>query len=188
MNRWVMKIMALGCVLGGCGFFAQHKWWMHHQPQSATVAACLRNPSCHDHFFIAHRARCGENPENSLSGIRCAATHAPIIEVDVRLTADHTPVLMHDPTLDRTTTCRGTIADFSLTTLRDCHLEDHESVPTLDEATKLCQGTCVLFLDLKTPAATSWILTNEKSAVANGEFIFLSRARKGFANSHMPNR
>jgi glycerophosphoryl diester phosphodiesterase len=60
-------------------------------------------------MIVGHRA--DEGPENTVAGIQLtAATGVPVVEVDVRYTASGYPYLLHDETLDRTTTGTGPIA------------------------------------------------------------------------------
>jgi glycerophosphoryl diester phosphodiesterase len=60
---------------------------------------------------IGHRGAAAYAPENTLEGIReAAARRARWVEVDAKLTGDGVVILMHDDTLDRTTTGRGTVA------------------------------------------------------------------------------
>jgi glycerophosphoryl diester phosphodiesterase len=50
------------------------------------------------------------HPENSLEAFRNAdALGADVVELDVKLSADMVPVVMHDATLDRTTNCDGPV-------------------------------------------------------------------------------
>ena len=61
---------------------------------------------------IAHRGARSAAPENTLSALRLAREQgASWVEVDVKLTHDGVPVLMHDDTLDRTTNSGGPVAD-----------------------------------------------------------------------------
>lgn len=46
-------------------------------------------------------------PENTMPAFRHAAHAGFVLELDARLTRDDVPVLLHDATLDRTTTCTG---------------------------------------------------------------------------------
>ena len=81
---------------------------------------------------IGHRGAIALSPENTLDGIRkAAACKADMIEVDVRLTKDGSPVLMHDDTVDRTTGGSGKVEDLSLKELKKL------GVPTLTEAASL---------------------------------------------------
>jgi len=54
-------------------------------------------------FCVAHRGFAGSFAENSSSALAAAArAGADAIEVDVRVTSDNVPVLLHDSTLQRT--------------------------------------------------------------------------------------
>jgi glycerophosphoryl diester phosphodiesterase len=73
-------------------------------------------------------------PENSLASFREAmAQGADGIELDVELTADGQLAVMHDDTLDRTTTCSGCVNSFVLETVRECRLLDGEGAPTEEQ-------------------------------------------------------
>ena len=69
---------------------------------------------------IAHRGASGSAPENTLPAFDLAVRQgADAIELDVRLTGDGVPVVIHDPTLDRTTDRRGPIGALRLNDLHD---------------------------------------------------------------------
>jgi glycerophosphoryl diester phosphodiesterase len=57
-------------------------------------------------------------PEETLATFRKAAQAGYVVELDVKLTADNIPVVIHDASLDRTTTCEGNVIDFTLAELR----------------------------------------------------------------------
>ncbi len=62
--------------------------------------------------WIAHRGAGRLAPENTLAAFRLGARHGyRMLECDVRLSADGTPFLLHDDTLDRTTDGNGPAAD-----------------------------------------------------------------------------
>jgi glycerophosphoryl diester phosphodiesterase len=70
-------------------------------------------------LVIAHRGSSSEAPENTLPAFEAAARRgADAIELDVRLTADGAPVVIHDATLDRTTDRTGPVAALTLAELR----------------------------------------------------------------------
>ena len=61
--------------------------------------------------LIGHRGAAALAPENTLASIRAAAeAGVQWIEFDAKLAGDGVPVLMHDETLDRTTTGSGPVA------------------------------------------------------------------------------
>ncbi len=63
---------------------------------------------------IAHRGASSVAPENTLAAIRAAREQgANWIELDVKITYDGVPVLMHDETLERTTNGTGFVAEAS---------------------------------------------------------------------------
>jgi glycerophosphoryl diester phosphodiesterase len=66
------------------------------------------------HPIIAHRGASGIAPENTLPAFRLAVEQgADAIELDVRLTGDGVPVVLHDATLDRTTDGHGPLGAVS---------------------------------------------------------------------------
>ena len=68
---------------------------------------------------IAHRGSSAEAPENTLPAFEAAVQRgADAVELDVRLTADGAPVVIHDATLDRTTDRVGPVRGFTLAELR----------------------------------------------------------------------
>lgn len=68
---------------------------------------------------IAHRGASGLAPENTMPAFELAARQgADAFELDVRLTADGAPVVLHDDTLDRTTDRTGPVGRFTLADLR----------------------------------------------------------------------
>ncbi|MGQ0713396.1 MAG: glycerophosphodiester phosphodiesterase family protein [Gemmatimonadaceae bacterium] len=72
------------------------------------------------HPVIGHRGAAAEAPENTPPSFQLAiAQGVDAIELDVHVTADDVPVVMHDATVDRTTSGTGAIAAMSLRQLRD---------------------------------------------------------------------
>ena len=94
---------------------------------------------------IGHRGAALHAPENTIAGIRVAhALGAKWVEFDVKLSRDGVPILMHDETVDRTTTARGLVVDLDALTLRRLDAGSRfgpafagEPVPTLREALEL---------------------------------------------------
>jgi glycerophosphoryl diester phosphodiesterase len=100
-------------------------------------------------LFAAHRGGALLWPENSLLAFRKAAEQldADFLELDVHLTRDGEVVVIHDPTLDRTTTGRGPVRARTLAELREVRLRDEkgaatdEPLPTLDDVVTLAIAT-----------------------------------------------
>ena len=65
-------------------------------------------------LWIAHRGAGKLAPENTLAALRIGAAHGfRAFECDVKLSADDVPFLLHDATLERTTSGVGTAGDRS---------------------------------------------------------------------------
>ncbi len=96
---------------------------------------------------FAHRCGGALAPENSLSGLRVAAQlGCRAVEFDVMLSADGSPWLMHDETLERTTNGVGRLCDMRNVDLYrlDAGFRQHpafssEPLPTLEDAAVLCR-------------------------------------------------
>lgn len=95
-------------------------------------------------------------PENSIEGFENVLRQMPaFFEIDPRLTKDSVIVLMHDATLDRTTTASGRLSDYTWAELRDVRLKDYDGrvtecrIPTLEEAIVWSKGKTVINLDKK---------------------------------------
>ncbi|HYE91603.1 MAG TPA: glycerophosphodiester phosphodiesterase family protein, partial [Terriglobales bacterium] len=109
--------------------------------------------------YVAHRGGAARWPENSLTAFRGAiAGGAQLLELDVHLTADGAVAVMHDPTLDRTSTGTGPLARCTRADLRAARLRDARGavtddwVPTLEEVLELAKPAGVGFLiEIKTP-------------------------------------
>ncbi len=97
--------------------------------------------------LIAHRGAKNRAPENTLAAINEAAKcGAGWVELDVQLTKDNVPVVIHDRTLERTTSGSGKVKSIdskSLTSLDAGRWFDArykgEKVPLLLDALDLCQ-------------------------------------------------
>jgi len=83
----------------------------------------------------AHRGGSDERPENTLEAFQNAvAIGADVVEFDVRSTADHRLVVLHDRTLARTTNCTGTVYERTFEQVRACRTDGNgQPVPTLEE-------------------------------------------------------
>lgn len=125
-----------------------------HLAQLVAIAHDPAHPyvlvEAHRGSFTVHR------PENSVSSIEHAiAIGVDIIEIDIRKTKDGQFVLMHDATLDRTTTLSGPVTDYTLEQITAAPLvspvgrRTHEHAPTLEEALDLMRDRVLMRLDIK---------------------------------------
>jgi glycerophosphoryl diester phosphodiesterase len=95
---------------------------------------------------VGHRGGGALAPENTLAGIRKAAKMGfGGVEFDVMLSADKIPLLIHDETLDRTTSGRGSVAATPYAKLASLDAGAWfgpeyrgERVPSFEQAGKLC--------------------------------------------------
>ncbi len=108
-------------------------------------------------LISAHRGGRENNfPENSIEAFQNVLNHLPaFFEIDPRLTKDSVIVLMHDATLDRTTTGKGNLSDFTWKELQSTRLKDSDGnptpykIPTLEEVIIWSRGKTVINLDKK---------------------------------------
>mgnify|MGYP001287870746 CR=1 FL=1 len=95
-------------------------------------------------------------PENSIESMEYTLRHTPaFFEIDPRLTKDSVIVLLHDATLDRTTTGTGKLSDYTWEEVKQLKLKDKYGnvtpyrIPTLEEAINWARGKTILNLDKK---------------------------------------
>lgn len=111
-------------------------------------------------WVVAHRGYSAVAPENTLAALRAAvAAGADAVEFDVRQTADGEAVLMHDPTVERTTDGEGPVRALTAVALRRLDAGRWkgeafagERVPTLAEALGALAGRAVAVVELKEAA------------------------------------
>lgn len=103
-----------------------------------------------DNFIvIAHRGIGFGYPENTLEEFKVAAKNGvKFVECDVRLTKDKQWVIMHDETLERTTTAIGKVADKTLKYIKNNSIKNGKQVtaykvPTLEEFINFCKNNDV---------------------------------------------
>lgn len=132
------------------------------RPSSAATDALYRrgDPSNAPRaLLLGHRGAMARAPENTLGAFRAAIDDGGDgVELDVQLTADAVPVVLHDDTLDRTTTLRGHPIRFEASELDACDAgswfpgwTDDEKVPRLAEVFQLLPASSVVNVELKGP-------------------------------------
>ena len=109
--------------------------------------------------IYAHRGASAEFPENTLAAFRRALELGVAgIELDVHLSADGYPVVIHDETVDRTTNGTGAVADMTLDELQALDAGRGEKVPTLDEVLDLVGDALHVDIEVKANAAGEAVL------------------------------
>jgi glycerophosphoryl diester phosphodiesterase len=101
---------------------------------------------------LAHRGLHGDGvPENSLPAFAAAAAAGYGIELDVMLTGDGIPVVVHDLNLGRLTGQQAAVSRLPLAALRELRLgESDERIPTLCEALEVV-GDAPVMVEVKQP-------------------------------------
>ena len=112
-------------------------------------------------------------PENCIETFENALVYAPcLIECDVARTKDSVLVMMHDKTLNRTTTGEGEVGGYTLEELKKLKLRDNQGnvtpyqIPTLAEVLDWARDKAIIELDIKRPVTPEEIakIIREKQA------------------------
>lgn len=105
-------------------------------------------------LVASHRGDWRNYADNSIEGIEsCIQMGVDIVEIDVSQTKDGQLILMHDKTVNRTTTGKGKVEDLTLAEIKDLKLRNGLGraseflVPTLEEAMLVAKGKIKVNLD-----------------------------------------
>ena len=142
-----MLIVALGLIAAALGW--------NTTPESREL------PGIHGEMIIAsRRGDLANYPENTIEGVLSAAAQdAPGIEIDVRASAEGTFFLMHDETVDRTTSGSGAVAMMSDAEMETLRIEDDLHVPRLTSVLDALEAyPGVLLIDAKGGTAEHAVL------------------------------
>lgn len=108
-------------------------------------------------------------PENSMKAFAAAIEHGYGIEMDVRLTRDGVPVVIHDSGLLRLSGAECRVEDSTREELRQYFLsKTEEKIPDLEEALALVDGQVPVLLDLKPEDENYGMLCSRVSRVLDG--------------------
>lgn len=107
--------------------------------------------------IYGHRGAKGEAPENTEAAFRYARRlYLDGVVLDARLSSDGVPVVIHDPTVERTTGKRGRVSAMDAASLARLdaradfpHWPDHVGIPTLDDALDACSGLRSLLVNVQ---------------------------------------
>ena len=100
--------------------------------------------------IYAHRGASGNAPENTMAAFQLALEQgADGFELDVTLSKDGEVVVIHDDTVDRTATGKGSVRDLALTELQSFDAGQGEHIPTLEEVLEGLGGKLWINIELK---------------------------------------
>lgn len=123
-------------------------------PRAAALRERILSGDTSKVLVVAHRGDWRYAPENSIFAIEHSiAVGVDVVEVDLQLTKDSVLILMHDGSLNRTTTGKGKISEWTLDSIKTlnlksgCGIKTKETVPTLEEALLAAKGKVLVNLD-----------------------------------------
>jgi len=103
--------------------------------------------------IVAHRGASSSRPENTIPSFEEAVRlGAGIVEFDVRLSRDGVAVVMHDPTVDRTTEGTGAVHELTASELSSLNAgteTEPTPVPTLAEVLACVSGRAAIAVEIK---------------------------------------
>ncbi len=133
---------------------------------------------------IAHRGASGKGlaPENTLAAVQKALEiGVDLVEVDVQLTADGHPVVIHDRTVDRTTNGTGPVDTLTLNQVRRLDAGNWydsvfkgERVPRLEDVLDLAGKRALVLIETKTEEASERVVTTVRSLRAQSRVVIQS--------------
>ena len=124
---------------------------------------------------VAHRGASAELPENTLSAFeRAIELGADVIEADVRLTKDGKPLILHDATLDRTTSGAGPLLALTAAQARKLDAGGGARMPTVQEVLELARGRTRVNLDIKEVEAVEAAAALVRRLEMTGSVSFIS--------------
>lgn len=147
-------ICVLFIVIQGFNVLANQPVIIQQEEKSRELVQIL-NSSSDDYVLVAsHRGDWRNAPENSIQAIKnCISMGVDIVEIDIKMTKDSILVLMHDRTLDRTTSGTGNILEWTFDSLKTINLRNglrrvtRHQIPTLEEAMIVSKGKILINLD-----------------------------------------
>ena len=119
------------------------------------IARHMQDPKSKYVVVAVHRGDWRNYPENSIPAIESIIRMgADIMELDLKLTKDSVLVLSHDKTLNRCTTGKGLVSDYTYNEIKKFRLKrahgvatDSLHMPTLREALECCKDRICVNVD-----------------------------------------
>lgn len=159
-----------------------------------TLLSILHDGGKSDYVMIfAHRGDWRNAPENSLKAFQnCINEGLDGIEVDVQLTKDSVLVVMHDQTLDRTTTGKGNVSDYTYAELQKLYLKSpigvvtRQRIPSFEDVLKIAKGKILIQVD-KWPKVKEHVISIAKKHDCLNHLIFRSSKDSKYVNKEFYN-
>lgn len=150
LNDMKNLLFVFALLLGACGANDAEEG-----SRADRIAAEIHNPVSRRVLVVAHRGDWRNYPENSIGAIESVIRMGvDVMELDLKKTSDGVLVLMHDRTIDRTTTGHGRVSEITYDSIAKCRLRTahhagvtHYRVPTLREALACCRDRIVVNVD-----------------------------------------
>ncbi len=105
-------------------------------------------------FVVAHRGDWRYAPENSIAAIEHSiSVGVDVVELDLQMSKDSVLFVIHDAKLERTTTGKGLVSNWTADSLKTLKLKNGagirtmHSLPTLEEAMTVAKGRVLVNLD-----------------------------------------
>jgi glycerophosphoryl diester phosphodiesterase len=135
--------------------------------------------------LVGHRGAAGLAPENTLPSFELAhSLGADAIELDVHLSRDGIPMVIHDDTIDRTTNGHGRVADLTATELAEFDaghsvggITPTARIPTLDAVLAWARGRVRVVIELKGPENSELIrrtIESVRNYQLDNDVLFIS--------------
>jgi len=106
----------------------------------------------HKVFIESHRGVNREEPENTLSAFeRAIQLECDSIEMDIWLTKDKIPIVIHGDDEGNINETHGLINSHDIGSISKIKLEREQQIPRLEEVLRLCKNKIFLNLELKDP-------------------------------------
>lgn len=140
------------------------------------------SPEKHFPLISAHRGGPMPGfPENCIETFDNATTYNPVvIEFDIAYSKDSVMVIMHDDQLDRTTTGKGPIGNYTYEELKAFNLKDNDGnetrfkIPTLDSVLSWSKGKVLLTIDLKKGVSYAKVIEKVKQYKVESNSIIIT--------------
>lgn len=185
--------VGFAAIAGSCAFAqtqSARQWQLRPENGLGAMIDCLEES---DRTLIsAHRGGPGPGlPENAIATMDALLTDVPVImEVDVTSSRDGVHFLLHDRTLDRTTTGTGNATEQDWGTIQQLYLKDQAGwvtpyrVPSLEEALAWAKGRTALQIDFKTGADEAEIVRLIRATEMADQVILISYTREAALRLH----